>query len=187
MQTVERIDAFMLAQCTRVAHWLQRTTGRTTYSIAKCFLSLAMLSDIIRALNYWGHFLVMGYSLLSVITIIPMTGVFLLYSYLCDKSDADLLSSQLASVKKPFFLALGEPKFRIIQLAVSISENLVILHILTLSRMPILDIIAESWVTYMMLFCYFASVDPLPPGISKLHEWLESLKIKKPVEAGIES
>jgi hypothetical protein len=177
LKKLEHLDERVLRLCTQFAHWFQRLTGRTNYFLAKIGVTMAAVSLLILIANYYFKFLPVfilspSWLLLGIVMITSL----LHDAYCLDKSEK---AAQLSTerVRDPLMLS-SSPAMRLLCLFPSI---------LCTTMSWILFIRHPIWEVFMMvavimglingatIFLYFTAVDPLPPGTSKVRQWIAGI------------
>lgn len=173
---IEKIDSVIIAACTKFSHWLQQLTGITSYFLANVGNGLFAISLMLRVVNYFHQIF-----RLPTDTFDAFLSSFLLLntlsqSFLCIKAQEHLLGN---AETKPAALRSYQKKgisqlriFWIILLAITLlSAPTAVggpLWILDGMRYVFLPLGA-------VIFYCFIAVDPLPPGKSKVRQWVEKL------------
>lgn len=174
MKLLETIDARLLALFTMFSHKFQRLTGRTNFFLAKLSVALVMLSVAVELVNYWIPILSRKSTLFNVATNGIIAIWLVMCAYQCDEADNQLFSSEKA--KYDFLAFWVDPSIlRIMWLCLSWVALIIYTPTLFAPKVSIIfDIIDFSYAHGGALFYYFLSVDPLPPGKSKIREWVEA-------------
>ena len=171
MGIFERIDSSVLAVATRISHWFQRLTGRTNFFLAKIGFALGTLSLMIGLGNYWYEFLDHKETILAIFVFLPLTWLWFIMAKDCDAAEERALFGA-SRTKHPLSSRTG---LRLMCLAFAILDVLEIpVHIR--SKFWILEFLHEDYGIALVIYYYFVSVDPLPPGQSKVGAWLEALR-----------
>lgn len=172
MSLLERADNFLFAQATKFAHAVQRLTGLTTYFIAKLGVGVVAISIIIDILNYFYQFLTFKtYGWAAAVNLI---GVVLVISWSRTLQKAeDCLGDAIKPAELGTLMVRGA-LWRKIYLFVFV------MALIGYCVHPGKFVVLQFWDSPgfplgMLIFTYFLAVDPLPPGRSKVREWLESL------------
>lgn len=179
----KEIDDAIISYCTRISHRLQRATGLTNYFIAKIGLGIACLSLGYEILNYFHQFL---------FDKTPLWDMIVASFVLCDMVFRSLLLSRFEDSQsdvKPNFLMWEINrgyKWRIACLGVSILLFFTFMVGLGNKPNPLREFIAYNvFPVGCAIFWYFILVDPMPPGKSRIREWLDNLRRKQvPIHAG---
>ncbi len=169
------LDDWLILLCTKFAHWFQRLTGRTSFFLAKLGLGMCIGSSFVGILNYWVPIIPYPSSPWKLTFEIFMVVKMLYDGIQCNKSEAELyegkvrLSAWVLSQRSTItcgwrlFLASG-----------SIVE-VVVLLLLRAFGVSWTQVIYAGFIPGLAVFSYFIFVNPLPPGQSKVREWVESL------------
>ena len=186
---LEKIDSAILAVCAKFSHRLQRMTGLTNYFVAKIGVACSAFNIIVATMN---HF----YQLLSYTTSAAILWIFGIVlctlvrdSFNCSKAEEQLWSGRNA---KPARLLqyISRGKFwRLLWISLFILDVDRLWHTLPRARYWLPEIVAQTFFSLgFALFYYFIAVDPLPPGKSKVREWLENFGLfQKPVPVPTEN
>lgn len=179
----KRLDDFLLHKAERFAHWFQRMTGRTNFWLAKlCFVAYCLgggvsmlLVPVPRAIagpnadamNWFGP-VMMGTVLL--------VGTWRLFPYIARVEEHYLSGNHTAHA---FTLLMSQLwPLRLLTMVMRLPATFTLAYsLLDPSHAVALGggagLVLFSW-TGVCCY-YFASVVPLPPGKSKVREFLESL------------
>lgn len=171
-----QIDSFVLGKCTKFSHWFQRTTGRTNYFIAKLGLFVVTVAAGFELTNY--------YYPVTKDYVRPSFAILLFYcavlidafwkSLMMDKLDE---SSQL-SEERVTLRGIDSPIIRVLWLGVSTLDTFLVIAIGYSLIYDFPTIFYHVGFGYgMVIFHYFAAVNPLPPQKSKIRQWLESFSL----------
>ncbi len=173
MNFIQVVDTFVLKHITKFSHWFQRLTGKTCYFLAKVMFSMVVADAVINACNYWIRVIYHESSISDIIIAPILVFIWGNFIYNMDESDRHLFAGERTKVWNNFvnFPSALKVFFFVIGLC----------SLLTLPRLFFMkdgfwffNINHNLIIVYISLGIYFASVDPLPPGISKVREWIES-------------
>jgi hypothetical protein len=173
-----RLDAGVMLWCTQFAHWFQRLTGRTSFFIAKLGLGFCMWSLLADIVNYWLPILTHESSVMSVALQSMVMLSLLMQSVQCNKAEESLYGGK---VILPAWVMSQRSRNGIVwRLFVFILTIVAFLMLLWEayahgSARFWMELIHTGFAPGMAIFAYFINVDPLPPGTSKVREWVESL------------
>lgn len=171
---LETADNKVLEVCTKSSHKLQKATGLTNYFVAKMGVGITSLSLTVDIVNFLHQFL--PYKT-------PTSGLVLdglcFLNMISNSIDCTKAEDRLDDIKPSFlfryrnrynrFLWWGFLIFDSIRFYFSHQYNF-----LNFAR-------TEFFSVGLLIFYYFIAVDPLPPGKSKIREWIESFeKVLKP-------
>jgi hypothetical protein len=170
----EKLDKTALALATKIAHKLQRLTGLTSYSVARIGIAISATTLILGAINYGRQFLAFHTSFSEMvgngICLIPLVW----RTAILQKAE-----ESLGSNVKPAILLIQlteSPRWRLIWAIVLLVEALFSWPALIRSHYIFCEgFYAVGYPLGVLVFSYFVAVDPLPPGTSKLREWLGNL------------
>ena len=169
------LDEKILAFCTKFAHQVQWLTGRTNFFIAKIGIGITALAVLIDIANYFQQFL---YAKTDVVTLIMfgLYPVFLVFkSHECDKADTAVSNSERA-LPKVSPMACESPAWRLFFVALSIFSLAHFSGSFAVMTYPLLEALSRCFALGIVVHDYFIMVVPLPPGTSKIREWLGKFK-----------
>jgi len=163
---IDEMDQTIHDFCTRASHWLQRATGLTCYFVARVGVTLTAISVMANIANYFFPFLpgrtdmvTVALSVLILIDCIPR-------SIACQRGDEAVGSNAKPAELMRFTRG---PFWRVLWVGFAIFD-LAYMH--WLSR-PFASFIQDSaFALGCAVFYNFINVTPLPPGTSKLREWI---------------
>lgn len=172
MRFVNAIDGFVLKHITKFSHWFQRLTGKTCYFLAKTMFLMVVSVFIISACNYWIRVLYFKSLFLDVVVAPICIWFWKDHIYMMDKSDEHLFGGNRTKLLNVWMIM---PLARTIGLIISPLSFFGLRNAYFAEKgFWLFNINYELVVIYMTLGAYFASVDPLSPGVSKVREWIES-------------
>lgn len=170
----QALDSFLLSRAKKFAHRLQRLTGLSSYFIARLGVVISTLSLFIYVLNYGHPFLIHTSSFSGAI----MSGLCLLptiqRSFLVQQAE-----DSLGKNVKPISLMIEFTQhyaWRLWWVSITVLSLVFAWREIVHSRYFVYEAInAVGLPLGVVVFSYFILVDPLPPGTSKLREWLGNL------------
>jgi hypothetical protein len=166
----ERLDNFLIAKATSAAHRFQRLTGLTTYFIARIGVAISALSIIVEMLNYLYPFLSGKTSMGAMIIGFLCLLLAIQYSIVLGKAEESVGSNVKPAILLPFITR--SYVWRIFWLW-GLAFDLVVFFAHH-SRFVVLEFLwGPGYPLGLVIFFYFVKVDPLPPGKSKVREWIE--------------
>lgn len=171
MHPIRAIDGWILGQCTKFAHWFQRLTGRTNFFLAKNCRALCFMAVALQITNHFGK-LYKGDETVMVVLFGPLILLQIMWEgWQCDKAEDHVLSGhQTLPAYARSMGTIAEWRIFIILWALSV---FFLLH--SDGRFAVLQYIDNhAFPLGASGFYYFAAVTPLPPGKSKVREWIES-------------
>ena len=178
------IDCSILRYCTKFSHWTQRTFGITNYAIARLGCGSTAIGVAIDLSNYFNQFLDYRTSLFLVTADVCWLAVLVYRSFICTKAEEQTYSGARTKINEiltydSWWLRLYFLVFFALFVPIDILNTLTAkLHFLQFLR-------GFPFGTGLVIFYYFIAVDPLPPGQSKVKEFIKSLfKSLKPVQEG---
>ena len=166
---LERLDNKILEKLTKFSHWFQKMTGLTSYFFAKTGLAIATLSSIISLLNYFSKFLHRGTDSFSIVLmVINLLG----FGIILNKINRyeDNVSSEIVKLfsfsiyLRIFFICFSIYDFVTLPIILSHKD----------SHYFILEVIAYVGFSWgFLIFIYFIEIIPLPPGKSRIRQFIE--------------
>jgi hypothetical protein len=153
--------------CTSVSHRLQRTTGLTCYFIARVGVSLAALNVLASIVNYFFPFLPERTDLVLAVLSALLLWSCVNCSIACQRGDEATGSDAKPAELMPY---MGTAFWRVLWVAWAIF-GLAAVHWLSHALASFVQDGAFS--LGFALFYNFINVTPLPPGTSKLKEWIK--------------
>lgn len=176
MRFVLWIDERILALFTKFSHWFQLLTGRTNYFLAKVCLFLVMSAWVIEGINYWIPVLdEKTYVIEVVLFVVLFFGqVFLVKSL--DRAEEDLFSGHKA---KKWTGMETSVELRILWVGSVFLLVPAEFHRLTQPSVEgfwLFNFNDALWPIYLIFAFYFAAVNPLPPGKSRVRQFLETVQ-----------
>lgn len=185
MNFLEKLDNKILSFFTKISHKFQLLTGRTNFFLANICLTALALNAVLKIINYLFPILIMRTSGLDLL-------VMFLFVYLISndkqklkKADETAFDSNGAHSKTRFDLN-SNCAWRLIFLVTAIL-TLPVMCLIAVGVEPVktgrlFEIIGDSFAITITCYFYFTEVIPLPPGKSKVREWLESFdKVLVPI------
>lgn len=167
----ERMDAFVLAGCTKLSHSLQRFTGLTNFFIAKIGVFLCSLNCVERIGNYFLRFLPKQTHALEFVCLVIMLLVNFARTFILNRADESMLS-EARTKWRSLQSALWE---RIVFIWFSLGD---VFGFIFQRSHGLLDCVSSTFFSLgILIFFYFSLVDPLPPGKSKVRQWFESFRL----------
>lgn len=182
MNVFERIDTKILSLFTKFSHKIQIITGKTNFFLARLVIIIMGISVVFFVLNI--------FTPLSSTRADPLlgglAGVFWIYAVSKDwnkleQAENDSLSEVPAKTR---FFIKGEDCFsRILWGFFSILFSRPLVNGILHPKIHwVIEIILHSFLFMITIYVYLTSVTPLPPGKSKVRQWLESFgQVLKPV------
>jgi len=174
------LDEGVLALCTKFSHWLQRLTGRTNYFLAKIGVIMSFFSILTEIFNYFQPILRYPTSLFSVVIDCLVVTNCVARVWDCDKMEEANGTSD-TQIKSRW----DNPTWRLIWLIFTAWDLYGTIGLInTHSHIPFLplELVSQSFAIDLAVFYYFVAVHPLPPGKSKVRQWVESLSGVKNLE-----
>lgn len=178
MNICEQIDDKILLFFTKISHKFQRLTGRTNFFLAKCCISVLAIGLLLHAANYWFPLLSHETSLFSFFFQIFVVIIISLDVNRLDKAEKESFYSEVAQ-KRYFVFGEHYYKWRLLVVALALFSlfciYLIAIGILPAKTSKFFEIICE-FAFWPMLTCYdyLTIIMPLPPGKSKIREWIEN-------------
>jgi hypothetical protein len=168
MSVIDTIDDAMHAACTKFSHRLQQFCGLTNYFIARIGVGCTAISVIAGVINYYHQFLPMKSGIIEVVLGILILLSCVSRSIACQKGE----DSVGANVKPAHVLFYTErPFWRVLWVGFSVMD----FFFMFLHHPWFLAWIQTGAFSFgCALFYNFIIVNPLPPGTSKIREFLNS-------------
>lgn len=185
MDFLQRIDAKILSFFTKISHKFQIMTGRTNFFLSNIFLTLFALNVTENIINYWFNILTRKTNIVSLLFSLFFVVLISRDKINLKKADDTLFDSDGLSAKPRFSLSSNHI-VRLIMLAFAclsiISIYLIVIGVPPAKISRVFEIFHEMFPMILVCYYYFIEVTPLPPGKSKIKEWLESFgKVLKPI------
>ena len=187
------IDGKILAACTKFSHWFQRLTGRTNFFLAKIGVFVTAFSTLVETINYFTNFLWFK-TTLGFLLILLLLNLFLISDAIrCDEAENKSLTSE---ERTDFFRGRADRFNRILWLLFSLYYWTIWFPMNIVAHPKHVDVLhigmnaaANVFSPGLAIFYYFICVVPLPPGKSRVKEWLEKFRLafNKPQLAEIPS
>ncbi|MBP9822157.1 MAG: hypothetical protein KBC81_01780 [Candidatus Pacebacteria bacterium] len=186
MNIFEKVDAFILGYFTKFSHWFQCLTGRTNFFLAYVCLTIWIIDLFVRIGNYWWPLLeekttiseVFWHSLFILVSAANSSEIIK-----ADRDPKDIRPSiQVWHISGPFFwLRLFSAAIALIISPVAIYEEINYSG----KGVKFFEIYDDAYFFFVVGYYYFLAVDPLPPGTSKVRQWLNSIRMafSRPVRA----
>lgn len=181
MLLFNKLDQAILNFCTKFSHKLQRATGITCYFLARIGVALTAISVIADAINYFHQFLPGKTILFSV----AVDGMILLSCFLrsvaCQRGEESIGESTKPS---ELLLYMQTGLWRLVWVVFLVVDLFTTAtHVFGAKHQPFMGTFLQQvmFSLGLSLFYYFIAVDPLPPGTSKVREWLSNFgRVLKP-------
>ncbi len=177
MEVVDRIDSVILGFFTKISHWFQQVTGRTNFFLAYLFLTLWVMESLLRLLNYWFPLLSKTTDMLEVV----FSAFFILTSAPIS-TRLNHADRSFSDVKPTFQLLYQRPIYRLMRVisavacVIGMGLELFIVDVPVKKGVWFFDFYEKFSMFYITCYLYFVSVDPLPPGTSKIKQWLTAIR-----------
>ncbi len=185
-EVFELIDERILALFTKFSHWFQRLTGLTNFFLARIFLFLMVIETIVRILNYWFHLISRKTTITGVVVSSIMVLLSVLYLHYLHEADEQIYRDNPTKPLIQHLFESGSAGYALVFVRV-ISVFIIVLtlpaHVwFSFFEKPEKNVVwaLETYVnfglTYFIAFVYFVLVDPLPPGKSKVRQWINDIQ-----------
>lgn len=173
MELLEAVDSKLLAFFSKISHRFQKLTGRTNFFLAKMAVCILALSSLTIIADY---FLSLAGGLISVIsaimTLVSMIEV-IFWMGGCDEAENRVYAEERS--KYDFGEHIDSIWWRTGSAALSILwVGPTLLHLASPKGTLPFKILFGLYAPAITIFSYFIVVDPLPPGKSKIREWVEA-------------
>ncbi len=171
METLKMLDSAILAFFTKIIHRVQIVTGKTNFFLAKLALCAVTIDVMILIFNYW--FPLLGEQTNAIGTVLCIL-VFLLFISMMTKCDQ---AEQAAQSNNPTKFMIEFPpfvRFGWILCVSSIVFPTEIVRLMDANGIFIFKFWSLIGSIGFVAFIYLVNVHPLPPGKSKVREWIKS-------------
>ena len=182
------LDDKVFLFCRKLAHWFQRMTGVTSYLLAKNCVILVLFVWVLNAINFFWPFLFVPTDLMNMLAISLV--VWLHFgNFVQTIRSLSNLHDLLYTAGESFFVS----RFRKINASDESPDVASILRISLLSMQVatyfgffisskkstflFFDLIESSLLLWLVAFWYFVSISPLPPGTTKVGEWIKGFRL----------
>ena len=176
-------DQFILRFCTRLAHLLQRTMGITSYLLAKNFVVLSLVVFALDILNFFLPILSQPTKLLALVGLagmliltFPQTLSFIsemnkVHDAFC-RGEIPNIAIEREQPSSPFAVV------RVYFLMMQCLRYWSFFSDLKAYRSFFLEFFDRSLFLFVALALYFMLVRPLPPGTTKVGEWVKGFRLR---------
>ena len=154
------VDTLLLRLCTKFSHALQRATGLTCYFVAKVGCGIVAISVVKIFLSDGSRHWVAAFFIFIWVT------------------DMIYRTIQLGKIEDHFHSA-ATTKHAFVKHSDSIIARIIWLLFFALDVILRGDLGNKGLSFGLLVFYYFVAVDPMPPGKSKVREWIENLGRKQ--------
>ncbi len=184
MDFLKRVDAFVLTQCGRFSHWLQEMTGLTNFFVAKMAFSVFCVGSVMGVANYWWPFMDFKTNVVYVVCYFSAALYGSTAIYCCNENEHRLYHAKLL-----YKLVRGNEdavmNFRLFFLGWSLLMLIstpVLLGVTTWKGV-LTAVFGYFFVWGLCIGEFFIVVTPLPPGISKIRQFINNFaaSFKKPI------
>lgn len=151
-------DRWLIGKFEAFAHWFQRLTGRTNWFLALCAICISNATFLY---FFWK---IGDLAIALILGVLSFLDVLAVSSFEMDA--ARRLEKGLANPRKSFFGATMRLFF------VAFIGWLFVPF--WFRRFDVDQMTVAFALCFFFLYQYFSACDPLPPGTSKIREWLES-------------
>lgn len=168
----QQLDDKIRRAATKFAHGLQRATGLTSYFLARIGVLLAAFAIVIETVNYFHQFLLYKTTTFDLCIAGPLIALLGWRSIIITKAEESIGSNSKPSILMPY---LTESYFwRITWVVFTLMD--ILISCLIHSPSPVYETIRRvGFSSGITIFSYFILIDPLPPGTSKIREWISGL------------
>jgi hypothetical protein len=177
MKLIERIDSAFLKLFTKFSHWFQRLTGKTNFFLARICLVIVVLGSMIFVFNFWIPLLshpTRPYDVFLSGLFIPM----MVYVEAHLKKAEDDFGGNVAIkpiIQSAFIGSIFQVLRTLMMLLLILSTPWDIYSFFDghLKGVWLFNLLHEMSYRCFASFYYFIAVDPLPPGKSRVRQWIE--------------
>lgn len=171
-EILEPLDERLLAACTRFSHWLQRNFGISNYFVAKIGIAFAGVDGLLDIANYFHRILAFKSSIVLLFLVCPYTFLLIWRSKSLTDAETRMLSERDQRTLDP--LLQSSVVLRVMFVG-GLVPLLLQLPFIKVGNYPALDVFDHiSFPFGLALYYCFVAVDPLPPGKSRVRQWLDS-------------
>ena len=175
--TVGELDTAILARFTKFSHWFQRLTGRTNFFLARICLMVLALSVLVGIVNFWFPVLTHKTSSLSLFFNILWTVLISVDNKKIGEADDragvdDTPAKMIFFIRCPGFARVLFILFVFVGLAGTYG---VLIDPKYKAVVRVFEILHNSFGAAIVCYYYLIDVTPLPPGKSKVRQWIEGL------------
>jgi hypothetical protein len=176
MEMLERLDNLILSQATKIAHRFQRLTGLTTYFIANIGVGFSSLAIILDIFNYFYPFLLHKTPLFGLIMDILIVFMMIKDSIFLIKANEHVGSNvKPAEIYRALIWGSFLRPFWFGFLILDIISFISFISLFHKYKFAVPSFFGDVGFSLgLTIFYYFVAVEPLPPGKSKIREWIES-------------
>lgn len=186
------LDNVILAFFTRISHAFQRLTGRTNFFLAMLAIIVMSISCIVAICDYWVPVLRNHHSNSFDVAIngfVLLT--FVWHFQFCKMAEERAFSGDQTLLPWRPFASIEKMGLSGFLRVFSISSASIVtaLFMAYELRYPVEELFLFRFLYYMFLpalsmYLYLIAVHPMPPGKSKVQEWIESIAagFRQPVE-----
>lgn len=185
-ERLRAIDGAILGFFTRMSHAFQRLTGRTNFFLARIMIIVISISLIVAICNYWIPILHRrSYSFEVAIDALVLL-IFIWHFHYCKKAEEQVFSGNKTFLfRVPFdgfekmglmsFLRLFAASSGIISIIFYSVGGFIGAYDPAGSALFIFRFLDFAFMPVLSAYLYLLAVHPMPPGRSKIYEWIESL------------
>jgi hypothetical protein len=181
---MDLLDTWIIARVTVFAHAFQRWTGRTCFWLAKCCLVVFVFVLMINVFDYFVPLLEARAGLVGLIINVPASIFWMTQVKRLEDIDRHARSTAgtlpawvLAHRQAPAWLRLGLVSLTILDL------GLIVNYWVQGHALWLLNTLDRSGMPAFMLAEYLIHVNPLPPGTSKVRQWITGMFTMVPAYA----
>lgn len=175
MRLIQTVDERILALFTKFSHWFQRLTGKTNFSLARLCLGPYGIGLLTIGLGYWLPLLPMQPPLVVSVAMFLSFVLIPFRVYVTHEAEKSFQDNPSIVPQMRFPEQSGDPLQRVLFLLTSPYTSLLMLLVHQKNKQGILllSLIAGATWGYHAAYGYFLLVTPLPPGKSKVRQWIE--------------
>ncbi len=179
MGYIKKIDDFILGLFTKFSHWFQRLTGKTNFWLAYICLSLWVGDLFVMAFNYWIPLLHRPSQISDIFVSLVVSLISIRWVKLLDDAERQTMrgNDTLPKVSLIFndrFMEIVRVAFVLMTAAYLPQDIYKFTHRTRgVTFFIFYDRFLLGW--FYVAFLYFAVVRPMPPGKSRVKEWIDGL------------
>lgn len=164
---LKALDRKIIEKLTKFSHWFQKLTGLTCYFFAKLGLFIVLHSLVIRAMNYFSPIITAHSSPIDILLLF-------FFGYLSAVEMCALNRAQENNTQGQVKVGGFSRQFRMFLWIFLMYEMYFLVFSIRNAPFKLLEILAYVGFPFgTLFFCYFIEVTPLPPGKSKVRQWIE--------------
>lgn len=179
MRYIGYVDSLFMSFFTKIAHSFQYFTGRTSLLCASICYGMGLLGPLVQLANFFIPDILKPYETPFFIVFLDLLLITYLSIRIIKLGNEEERFFNNPSVRKLIpFLEHAGILGRVSLMGTSFVLLMYIPFLIYTDAIDSLSLIFYFWVFFMASGIYFEAVDPLPPGKSKVREWVEKVLFK---------